>query len=134
MASRFRRWLESIESLFDSTDNRESNSRPVLSDADFQREYYANTEVTYETCVEVRRTLCRQLRLCNTRPTDNVASLCPDVDIGEICFEIGDELGVSFPNEIVESMAGTVDALLRQTQRLKDERALFPKPDKAKSS
>ncbi len=42
---------------FDSIANRAS-----VSDDAFHREYYANSRVTLETCVRVRRVLCEQLR------------------------------------------------------------------------
>ena len=116
-----RQWLESITTLFDSPDVRAINKRPSLTDADFHREYYANTEVTQDTCARVRRILCEQLRLFNTRPADNVATLFPDIDLGEVCFEIGEEFGVSFLNSIIENLDGSVDSLIRETQRLTDE-------------
>jgi hypothetical protein len=97
------------------------NNRPLLTDADFHREYYANTAVTQDTCARIRRILCEQLRLSNTRPDDNVATLFPDLDIGEVCIEIGEDFGVSFPNSTIQILDGSVDSLLRETQRLKNE-------------
>lgn len=116
-----RQLLESITTLFDSPDVLAINKRPSLTDADFHREYYANTVVTQETCARVRRVLSVQLRLANTRPEDNVAKLFPDIDLGEVCFEIGEEFGVSFPDSSIENMDGSVDSLIREAQRLNDE-------------
>jgi hypothetical protein len=121
MPIRIRQLLESIETLFDSPDVLAINKRPSLTDADFHREYYAHSVVTQETCARVRRVLCEQLRLANTRPEDNVAKLFPDIDLGEVCFEIGEEFGVSFPDSTIENLDGSVDSLIRETQRLNDE-------------
>ncbi len=122
MAIRLRQWLEMFASLFDSPAVRAISHRTPLTDADFHRQYYANTEVTQDTCAGVRRVLREQLRLCNTIPTDNIAMLYPDIDIGEVCFEIGEELGVSFLDGTIDNLDGSVDSLIRETQRLKDTR------------
>ena len=91
--------------------------RPVLSDTDFHQRFYADSEVTPETCEGVRRVLCEQLRMCNTLPDDNVARIFDDVDVAEICFEIGEEFGVRFTDEMT-TIDGTVDSLIRTTHQL----------------
>ena len=67
---------------FDSIAKREA-----VSDDDFYRDRYADTDVTLDTCARVRRVLCEQLRMCNTLPDDNVANIFKDLGIGEVCFE-----------------------------------------------
>lgn len=93
-------------------------SRPTLSDADFHRRFYADTEIAQETCAGVRRVLCEQLQMCNTLPDDNFGLVFEDVDLAEVCFEIGDEFGVRFPDYALAKIDGTVDSLIRTTQRL----------------
>ena len=110
--------------MLDSPEVRAINNRPLLTDADFHREYFSGTEVTLGTCVGVRKVLCQQLHLCNTRPADNVASLFPDLDICEVCYEIGEEFDVSFSQSRIGILNGSVDSLIRETQRLRDERQL----------
>jgi hypothetical protein len=134
MPIKLRQWLESITSLLDSPDVRAANNRPSLTDADFHREYYVNTEVTQDTCARVRRVLREQLRLSNTRPADNVATLFPDIDLGEVCFEIGEEFGIAFMDSTIENLDGTVDSLLRETQRMQDELHSHLPADCAESS
>jgi hypothetical protein len=92
--------------------------RPALSDEDFYHRFYADSEVTLETCARVRRVLCEQLRMCNTLPDDNVALIFGDVDIAEVCFEIADACDVTFPDGLIHEIDGTVDSLIRATQRL----------------
>ena len=118
MAINLRRWLEQLATLFDSPTVREINKRPVVSDDDFHREYFLDTDITVDTCRRVRRVLCKQLQLCNTRPTDNVATLAPDIGFDDVCFEIGEEFEVSFPSDTIVKMDGTVDSLIRETQQL----------------
>lgn len=96
------------------------NSRPSITDDEFHRKYYANTEVTVDTCARVRCVLRQQLRLANVEPMDNVAKLFPDIDLGEVCFEIGQEFGVLFRDAFIDPWDGSVDSLIRETQRLQD--------------
>ena len=44
--------------------------RPALSNTDFHQRFYADSEVTLETCAGVRRVLCEQLKMCNTLPDE----------------------------------------------------------------
>ena len=124
MATRLRRRLETLRTFFDSPNVREINNRQVISDTSFHLAYYANTEITYETCVGVRSVLFEQLRLYNTIPTDNIAALFPDIELGEVYFEIGEKFGVLFLDGTINHSDGTVDSLIRETQRLLNERRL----------
>ena len=94
------------------------SARPAISDAEFYQRYYADSEVTLETCVGVRRVLCEQLGMCNTLPDDNVALVFDDLDIAEICFEIAEEFDVTFTGRLIYEMDGTVDSLVRAAQSL----------------
>ena len=116
LTSKAIRWLKTVAGA--AKQPKEISTRVPLPDADFHRQFYADTDVTLDTCAGVRCVLREQLRLCNTRPNDNVATLFPDVDIGEVCFEIADEFHVSFPEEVICSLDGTVDSLIRATQKL----------------
>lgn len=111
------RWCKGIAFAGVSQQLKAINDRPQLSDAAFYRRFYAGTSVTLDTCARVRHVLCQQLRLCNTNPSDNVAMLFPDIDIGEVCFEIGEEFRVTFAEEVVRELDGTVDSLIRATQK-----------------
>ncbi len=99
------------KAYFDSIKKRES-----ISDDAFYRDYYANTDVTLNTCARVRRVLCEQLRMCNTLPNDNVA-IVSDVDIGEVCFELAEEFAVTFSSADINEIDSTVDSLVQLTQR-----------------
>ena len=93
------------------------SGRDAVSDDTFHRNHYAKSEITLDTCARVRRVLCEQLRMCNTLPHDNVATVFGDIDIGEVCFEIGDEFGLTFSRTDIQHIDGTVDSLIRMTQR-----------------
>lgn len=118
-AMKLRQWIELIANWFESPDIRAIKNRPTLPDADFHQEYYANTKVTCDTCAVVRRVLREQLGLSNTRPSDNIATLFPDLDIGEVCFEIGDVLRISFLDSAIDKLDGSVDSLIRATHDLR---------------
>ena len=92
-------------------------NRDIISDDVFYREYYSHSNVTLDTCVRIRRVLCEQLRMCNSLPHDNVASIFEDVDIGEVCFEIAEEFNVKFSEKQIQTTNGTVDSLIRMTQK-----------------
>ena len=110
-----------FRNLFSNTNESEYfyslAKRKSVSDEAFYRDYYSNTYVSIDTCVRVRRVLCEQLRMCNTLPHDNVAIVFDDVGIGEICFELGEEFGVTFSNADINEIDGTVDSLVRLTHR-----------------
>ena len=118
-----REWTRNLFRLLTTTASERAYfdtcaDRPALSDADFHQWFYADSEVTQETCAGVRRVLCEQLRMCNTLPDDNVAHVFDDVDIAEVCSEIGEEFGVTFTDEVLHRIDGTVDSLLRAAQYL----------------
>lgn len=96
----------------------EIENREVLGDTDFYIRYYADSDVTLYTCTGVRRVLCKQLNLCNSLPSDNIATLFPDVDIDEVFFEISEELRLVFDEVRVRDLTGTVDSLIRMTQQM----------------
>ena len=54
--------------------------------------------------------------MCNTLPDDNVANIFKDLGIGEVCFEIGEEFGITFSDPDIDAIDGTVDSLVRLTQ------------------
>jgi hypothetical protein len=112
------RWWKATFFAGASHQLKEINNRPQLTDADFYRRFYADTDVAFDTCTRVRHVLCQQLRLCNPNPSDNVAMLFPDIDIGEVCFEIGEEFNVEYPEDVVRKLDGTVDSLIRETQKI----------------
>ena len=91
--------------------------RPALSDAEFHQRYYADSGVTAGLCAGVRRVLCEQLGVRNVLPDDNVA-LIFDVDISDILFELGEEFGVAFGDDMYEDINGTVDSLIQATNAL----------------
>ena len=110
-----------FRNLFTSSNEREYfdlvAKRPAITDDEFHVTHYQNTDITLDTCTRVRRVLCEQLRMCNTLPHDNVAVVYDDVDIAEVCFEIAEEFGVTFVDSDFHEIDGTVDSLIRLTQR-----------------
>lgn len=109
------RCLHGFANRLDSRQVREVNGRPRLSEDDFHREYYSRTDVSPDTCAGVRCIILEQLRLRETRPSDNIAVLS-DIDIGEILMEIGEEFSVEFTEDTICELDGTLDSLIRATQ------------------
>ena len=89
----------------------------MVADHEFHRKQYLNSAVTLDTCARIRRVLCEQLRMCDPLPNDNVALVYDDIEIAEICFEIAEEFGVTFNDADIHEIDGTVDSLIRLTQR-----------------
>ena len=101
----------------------EIENRPILSDADFYLLHYQDTDVSRDTCVGVRRIICQQLKLCNTLPSDKLEMLFPDIDIADVCYEIAEEFWITFNKAQIHELTGTVDSLIRMTQRTIDGRS-----------
>jgi hypothetical protein len=57
--------------------------------------------------------------MSNIRPDDKVTTIFDDIDLGDLCLELGDEFGVTFPDEVVNNLDGSVDSLIRATERLR---------------
>jgi hypothetical protein len=57
--------------------------------------------------------------MTNPRPDDNVEQIFQDIELADICFEIGDELGVKFTSEVVGQLDGTVDSIIRTADALR---------------
>ena len=55
--------------------------------------------------------------MSNTLPSDNVALIFADIDISEVCFELAEEFAIQFPKAEIQELGGTVDSLIRLTQR-----------------
>lgn len=102
-------------------------TRQFLNDREFFDNFYADTSISFETCTRVRNVLRTQLNMNNVRQGDNVALIFEDVDFCEICFEIGEEFGLKFPTDMVETMDGTVDSIIQTTEHL---RSLSPNRSK----
>jgi hypothetical protein len=94
-------------------------TRPNLSDKEFYEAFYLHSTIPLETCVRVRRVLKTQLRMSNIRPDDNVTTIFDDIDLRDLCLELGDEFGVTFPDEVINELDGTIDSLIRATERLR---------------
>jgi len=92
--------------------------RENLDDREFHQTFYRASQVNLDTCSRVRRVLKSQLNLSNVRPEDNLAVIFDDVDFGEICLEIGAELGIQLADDKIQSMDGTVDSIIRTVDRL----------------
>jgi acyl carrier protein len=123
------RWLaDSLTTLFARVAEREyrqlCKTRPNLTDQEFYDAFYRVSEIPFDTCARVRRVLNTQLWMTNVRPDDNLAAIFDDLDLWDICFELGEEFGLQFPDDIVNSLDGTVDSLIRVTERLRTEERL----------
>ena len=97
-------------------------TRANLTDVEFYDAFYRGTDIPIETCTRIRRVLKTQLRMANVRPDDNVATIFDDIDVGETCFEIGEEFELKFPDNIIDNIDGTIDSLIRATERLRKGR------------
>jgi hypothetical protein len=93
--------------------------RQNLDDREFYDTFYLDTEISMDTCSRVRKVLRTQLNMSNVRPNDNVASIFDDIDFGEICFEIGEGFQFQFPDDMIDTMDGTVDSIMRMSERLR---------------
>ena len=121
------RWLaDTLTTLFAGSAEREyrqlCKTRPNLTDQEFYDAFYRGTDIPIETCTRIRRVLKTQLRMANVRPDDNVATIFDDIDVGETCFEIGEEFELKFPDNIIDNIDGTIDSLIRATERLRKGR------------
>jgi acyl carrier protein len=95
--------------------------RRDLDDREFYDAYYSDTGISADTTNRVRSVLRSQLNMSNIRPDDDVANIFADVDFWEICREIGEEFGLNFTDEIVQSMNGTVDAIICAIEKSRKE-------------
>lgn len=122
------RWLtDTLTTLFAGNAEREyrqlCKNRPMLTDQEFFDAFYRVSEISFDTCARVRRVLKTQLSMSNVRPDDNITIIFDDLDLWDICFEFSEEFGLKFPDNIVNIMDGTVDSLIRKTERLRTESA-----------
>ncbi len=120
------RWLaDTLTTLFADSAEREyrklCRTRPNLTDQEFYNTFYRVSGIPFDTCARVRQVLNTQLRMSNVRPEDNVVTIFDDLDLWDICFELGDEFGLKFPDNIVDNIDGTVDSLIRSTEQLRSE-------------
>ena len=97
-----------------------TQDRKILGDEEFFDEYYFQSKVTLNTCSRVLEVLRTQLNMANPRPQDNVAYIYDDIDISEVCYEIGDEFNIKFPYDVIANLEGTVDSLVRATEALRN--------------
>lgn len=118
----FRKLVKILGLLTSSPAEREyrevCQDRADLDDREFHQSFYRESPVTLDTCSRVRRVLNSQLNLSNVRPEDNLAVIFDDIDFGEICLEIGTELGIQLTDDKIQSMDGTVDSIIRMVDRL----------------
>ncbi len=120
------RWLfDGLYTLFANKAEREfrqlCKTRPNQTDQAFYDAFYRTSEISFDTCARVRKVLNTQLSMSNVRPDDNVTTIFDDLDLRDICLELGDEFGLKFPDNIVNNMDGTVDSLIRATERLRTQ-------------
>lgn len=112
--------LRRIAEDVDAANTRQLNMRPPMTDVDFHSKFYSGTDVTLEVVERVRCVLAEQLALASARPEDNLALLFPDTPFAEICWEVGEKVGLKFPDQILAELDGTLDDLIRTTQSLID--------------
>ncbi|MFN9249313.1 MAG: hypothetical protein ACK6DS_19830 [Planctomycetota bacterium] len=112
--------LRRIAEDVDAANTRQLNMRPPMTDVDFHSRFYSGTDVTLEVVERVRRILAEQLALAGARPEDNLALLFPDTPFAEICWEIGEKVGLKFPDQVLAELDGPLDHLIRTTQSLID--------------
>ena len=101
--------LRRITEDVDAANTRQLNMRPPMTDVDFHSKFYNGTDVTLEVVERVRGILAEQLALIGARPEDNLALLFPDTPFAEICWEIGDKVGLKFPDQVLAERGGTLD-------------------------
>jgi acyl carrier protein len=47
------------------------------------------------------------------RRGDNACQAYPDFDFAELLYEVEDEFGIKLPDEVLKSMVGTFDGIVR---------------------
>lgn len=118
------RWVvDSFSTVFQSNAERKyralCKTRVYLTDQDFFDQFYRDGEISFDTCSRVRRVLETQLGISNVRREDCLTSIFSDLDLREICFEVAHEFGAKFPENLIQSMDGTVDSLIRVMEELR---------------
>jgi len=103
--------FHAVHSRFES----ELRNRPELDDQAFYEAQYGNSGIPQDIPIRVRKVYVEQLGDCwkGVRPDDNVREAYPDLDLAELLYEIEDEFGIKIPDEDVQQMDGTFDAIVR---------------------
>lgn len=112
-------WLTRCRSLFRSATMFNSErqyfercqSRPMLSDDEFIRQYYPSG-INREIPLRIRRILGQQLKLEKIIPTDDPCDILQDVDLLEIMREIGEEFGFFVESKELEGIDGNFDSIV----------------------
>jgi acyl carrier protein len=100
---------------FHSRFERELAGRPELDDQAFYEAHYGGSGIPEDIPVRIRKVYVEQLGDCwkGVRPGDNACQAYPDLDFAELLYEIEDEFGIKIPNEVLETMGGTFDGVVR---------------------
>ena len=94
---------------------RELINRPQLDDRAFYDAHYADSGIPEDIPIRIRKVYVEQLGNCwrGVRPEDNACDAYPDLDFAELLYEIEDEFRIKIPDENMQRMDGTFDAVVR---------------------
>jgi acyl carrier protein len=104
-----------LSNAFSSRFEHELVSRPQPDDHAFYEAHYGGSGIPEDIPVRVRKVIVEQLGDCwkGVRPEDNVCESDPDLDLAELLYEIEGEFGIKIPDEALETIDGTFDAIVR---------------------
>jgi acyl carrier protein len=100
---------------FDSQLEQELKGRPQLEDQALYEARYGGSGIPEDIPLRVRKVYVEQLGDCwkGVLPDDNACEAYPDLDLAELLYDIEDEFGIKIPDEEMQKMNGTFDAIVR---------------------
>jgi acyl carrier protein len=100
---------------FHSSFERGLAGRPELDDQAFYESHYGGIGIPRDIPIRIRKVYVEQLGDCwkGVRPGDNACQAYPDLDFAELLYEIEDEFGINIPDEMLKTMDGTFDGVVR---------------------
>jgi acyl carrier protein len=86
-----------------------------LEDQVFYEECYGGSVIPEDIPIRIRKVYVEQLGNCwrGVRPEDNACDAYPDLDFADLLYEIEDEFRIKIPDEDMQRMDGTFDAVVR---------------------
>jgi acyl carrier protein len=89
--------------------------RPVSDDQAFYDRFYGETNIPEDIPIRLWRIYAEQFGRAwiKVYPQDEVGEAYLDLDLAELLWEVEDEFGVSFPEEVGRELSGTFDSIVQ---------------------